>query len=110
MEKPAMADREFRKIANIIERYREGTYTANEAVLRDVFHPEATMSGYLGDQLLMGGLEPFFDELKSSPSMESERAEYSVVITHLEIEGNVASVTIDETGFTGGLISPPTSF
>ena len=98
-----MADRESQEIANIIDRYRAGTYAADEAMLRDVFHPDATMNGYLGDQLLMGGLDPFFDVLKSGPSMESEQAPYNVVITHLETEGNVASVTIDETGFTGGV-------
>jgi len=98
-----MTDRKLRDVATVIERYREATYSADEKTLRTIFHRDATMNGYLNDQLLMGGLDPFFEVLKSGPSMKSEGQRYQVTITHLEVEDNVASVTVDETGFAGGL-------
>ena len=39
-------------VYEVLERYMEGTYTADIPMLESVFHQEARMTGYLGDQLI----------------------------------------------------------
>ena len=59
------------------------------------------MNGYLNDQLVLGDPEPFFLEIENNPSMAEGGAPYQGEITSVDVAGNVASVTVKETGFAG---------
>ena len=61
------------------------------------------MNGYLNDQLLLGDPEPFFQQMENNPSMAEGGAPYKGKITSLDVVGNVASVTLKETGLGGGM-------
>ena len=50
-------------VYEVLERYMEGTYTADIPMLESVFHQEARMTGYLGDQLIMGTPAPFLEDM-----------------------------------------------
>lgn len=89
------------KVREILERYIKGTYTADVPLLKSVFHKEARMVGYLGDQLLIGTPAPFFEDMGSQASMEELGQTYHGEIRDLEVNGNVAKATIHETGFRG---------
>ncbi len=90
-------------VRKVIENYMEGTFKADVETLKSCFHPNAVMNGYLGQDLLIGGPEPFFSDIGSNPSMESGGLPYRGEIISLEINKQVASVTLKEEGFPDGM-------
>ena len=96
-----MANLEEAAVRRVVQQYIDGTYQGDVKALRDCFHPKAVMNGYLGDQLLVGGPEPFFENMAKAPSMAEGGAPYKGMIASLDVVGNVASVTVKETGFAG---------
>ena len=99
-----MANSEEAAVRMVVQQYIDGTYQGDVKALKDCFHPKAVMNGYLGDQLLVGGPEPFFENIENNPSMAEGGAPYQGEIASLDVVGNVASVTIKETGFGGTMV------
>lgn len=98
-----MGHKDEAAVRDVVQKYIEGTFTGDVKVLRDCFHPNAVMNGYLGDQLIVGDPEPFFENMEQAPSMAEGRAPYQGNVTSVEVVGNVASVTLKETGFGGDM-------
>lgn len=98
-----MAKTEKDAVCEVVQKYIDGTYQGNAAALRECFHSSAVMNGYLNDQLLLGNPEPFFQEMENNPSMAEGGAPYKGEITSVDVVGNVASVTLKETGFAGSM-------
>jgi hypothetical protein len=98
-----MATTDKDSVCEVVNKYIEGTYQGDVLTLRECFHSKAVMNGYLNDQLLLGGPEPFFKEIENNPSMAEGGAPYKGEITSVELAGNVASVTLKETGFAGSM-------
>ena len=98
-----MRNSEKESVRNLVQQYIDGTYKGDVKALRECFHPKAVMNGYLQDQLLLGGPEPFFDNIESNPSMAEAGAPYRGEITFVDVVGNVACATIKETGFGGDM-------
>ena len=71
---------EFNLVREVIERYVQGTRTGNVEILKQVFHPNAVMSGYLGPDLLIGSTQPFYDHVTSNPVESEYVAEPSEII------------------------------
>lgn len=90
------------QVLEVLNRYIEGTYTANIPMLESVFHKEARMVGYLGDQLLIGTPAPFLEDMASQASMKELGHDYRAEIRDVEVNGGVARGTVHETGFRGG--------
>jgi len=88
-------------VREVIKRYISGTFRADISMLKGVFHEKAVMNGFLGDMLILADPTPFLDDMASAPSMESNNDPFRAEITSLSIEGNVAAVTLSETGFRG---------
>lgn len=88
-------------VRGVVQKYIDGTYNGDARSLKECFHSRAVMNGYLGDQLLMGGPEPFFENIENNPSMAEGGAPYHADITSIEVVGNVAGVVVKETGFAG---------
>ena len=85
----------------VMERYVEAAFKADVDTLRDLFHPAAVMSGYLGDNLLAGSPEPFLADVGGRPSMESTGAPYKADILDIHASSLTASLRLEETGFFG---------
>jgi hypothetical protein len=98
-----MPNQDETDVRKVVQQYIEGTYQGDVQTLRDCFHPNAVMNGYLGDELLIGGPEPFFENMEQAPSMAEGGAPYQGKITSVDVVGNVASVTLKETGFGGDM-------
>ena len=47
-------------------RYVDATYRGDVGALRACFHESAVMSGYLGEELLTGSPEPFFNDIAAA--------------------------------------------
>ena len=98
-----MGSSEEKAVREVVDQYIQGTYKGDGKALRNCFHSNAVMSGYLNGQFMTGSPEPFFNDIESNPSMAEGGAPYKGEIVFLNITGNVASVTIKETGFGGGM-------
>jgi len=96
-----MTNQAVEQVRTVIQRYIDGTYRADIPELRSVFHPHARMTGFLGEEFLLGTPEPFFQDMASAPSMESQGTNYHAEIRELTIAGRIASVVLYETGFRG---------
>ena len=94
-----MANSEEQAVRKVIQQYIDGTYHGDVKSLKDCFHPKAVMNGYLQERLHIGGPEPFFKNVEDSPSMAKTGAPYKGEITFLDVIGNIASVTLKETGY-----------
>ncbi len=88
-------------VRELMERYVDAVFRADVAALRECFHPTAGMTGYLGDDLLASGPEPFFEDVARTPSMQSTDAPYEAEVVSVEVVGDAAAVRLDETGFFG---------
>ena len=90
-------------VTAVVQKYIDATYRGDVEALRQCFHTEAAMSGYLGSERLQGGPEPFFQAIGENPPMATAGAPYVGKIASLEVVGRVASARIEETGFAGDL-------
>jgi len=97
----AIENAELEAVREVLQNYIDGTYFADIAKLKSVFHEKAVMNGYLGPNLLLTNPMPFIEEISSVPSMKSNNDPYHAEIKNVCIEGNVASAVIHETGFRG---------
>jgi len=88
-------------VAEVIQEYIDSTYYADIAKLKNVFHEKAVMNGYLGPTLLLSEPSLFIEDIAGNPSMESNNDPYNAEVKSINIEGNVASAAISETGFRG---------
>lgn len=92
-----------RAVGEVMARYVDAVYRGDVTALRACFHPSAVMSGYLGEELLTGGPERFFEDVGATPAMQSTGAPYVAETARVEVTGGAASVRLDETGFFGSL-------
>ena len=93
---------EAASINEVIELYTQGTYEGDGDKLRSVFHDRAVMNGYLGDQLIAADPTPFIEDMENLRLRDSG-AEYRSQIVSVEMDGQVAAVTLTETGFPGNM-------
>ena len=91
----------YMKIQEVLLNYIKGTYESHIPLLRACFHESAKMIGYLGDTLVDGTPEPFFEDMASGPSMALGKEPYEAEIQFIHITGRTASAAVHETGFRG---------
>lgn len=85
----------------VLKKYIDGTYRADVALLKSIFHPDALMSGVLGGNQLVGGPNVFFEALASRPSPKSEKAPYSAHVVMIQPTDLVASASLVEYNLFG---------
>lgn len=91
-----------RDAVNAIARaYITATHEGDVEGFRKIFHTAIAMNGYLGEQLVIGNADMFLDQMANNPSLKSAEAPYKATVESLEVAGNIASVTLKETGFNG---------
>jgi hypothetical protein len=88
-------------VRQVMERYVEAVFKADVATLRELFHPAAEMSGYLGDLLIAGSPDPFLVDVGGRQSMEAAGAPYEAEILDIHASARTASLRLEETGFFG---------
>src|ERR1700742_1277831 len=85
----------------VIESYIEGTRRGDLALVQQTFHPDARMSGVLQGKLLGGTPQPFFDAVANAPAPMKSGEPYTARISHLDVAGPAASVTLAEGPYLG---------
>jgi hypothetical protein len=88
-------------VRQVVQQYINGSRTGDLDLLKSIFHPKATMSGYIMGNLAIGTPDPFFEAVAHNPSPEASGAAYSAEISRIEVTGRVASATLVEKGFMG---------
>lgn len=88
-------------VREVLQRYTDATYRADVESLRDLFHPAALMTGYLGDDVIVGDPSPFLTDLRDHPSMADTNVSYKADIADVHLAGRVASARVEESGFFG---------
>src|SRR6266478_5166600 len=87
-------------IREAINYYIEGIRTGNVEVLRQGFHQQAILCGYLGDEMIAAPIEGLYDWVNSNPAPEF----FNLSILAIEITGRVAAATVRETDSHGDVI------
>jgi len=94
-------------VRGVVDRYIQGTWTADEAMLRGAFHEKAVMNGYVGKHLLLGTPQPFYEDMaKLASKGESFRARglpYRGELVAAAVHGQTATAVVQETGYAGNL-------
>ena len=85
----------------VLESYIDACRRGDVELLKEIFHPDAAMNGYLAGSLLVGGPGPFFDAVAGNPSPAETGAAYSAVVEDVVIDGRQATGIIREQGFLG---------
>lgn len=97
----AVAAMEQDGIRQAINFYIEGLREGSVETLKQAFHTEATMCGYLGETMMIVPIQGLYDFVAShdAPAKTGEPFEASVVA--IEIAGSVASARITEKSYQG---------
>ena len=92
-----------KEVRAVIQKYIDATFNGDVKAIKKLFHSKAVMNGYIGNKVLLGGPEPFFQHLESIKPMSETGTPYKANITFLHLVGNVASIIVSETGFASEL-------
>jgi hypothetical protein len=84
-------------IREAIGHYIEGMRTGNVEVLRQGFHQQAILCGYLGDEMIAAPIDGLFDWVNSNPAPATTGEAFDCEVLSLEITGRVASAKVRET-------------
>ena len=84
-------------IREAINYYIEGMRTGNVEVLRQGFHQQAILCGYLGDEMIAAPIEGLYDWVNSNPAPVTTGEAFHCVVLALEITGRVATAKVRET-------------
>ncbi|CAH7049427.1 Amidohydro_3 domain-containing protein [Vibrio chagasii] len=89
------------QVRTTIEKYSASVFNADTTSLKQVFHANAVMAGDLPHVHLAGTPEPFIKDVASRPSMASQNINLISEITYIDVQGDTASVTLEEENFFG---------
>ncbi len=84
-------------IAKILQQYIDGAKSGKGDDMRYAFHEDATVFGYIGDDLFAGPIQGLFDwNDENGPA-----AQLQVQIASIDLSGTVATVRLELDNWTG---------
>jgi Putative lumazine-binding len=88
---------EYDAIARTIQRYVDGGKSGRSANMKEAFHPEATIFGYVGTELFAGPIQKLYDWNDQNGPATELRAQLASV----DIEGTIATARLELDNWTG---------
>ena len=90
-------------IAATVQKYLDGVAQDNPDLVVEAFHPQATLSGYFGDEFsIIPSAGQFIAEyMKSAPPVAETSPNLSSRIDSIEQSGTMAQASISENGLEG---------
>ena len=88
---------EYDAIAETIQRYVEGGKSGRGAYMKGAFHPDATIFGYIGDELFSGPIQKLFDW--NDQNWPATRLQAR--LASIDIEGTIATARLELDNWTG---------
>lgn len=83
-------------IREAINYYVEGTRNGEVETLKEGFHEQAILCGYLGDELIAAPIVGYYDWIASNPSPSETGDHFDCEVLSIEITGRVASAKVRE--------------
>ena len=84
-------------IAETVRRYVEGGRSGRGDDMRAAFHPDATIFGYIGDELFSGPIQKLFDwNDQNGPATELQSR-----LAGVDVEGTIATARLELDDWTG---------
>ena len=80
-------------IRETINYYAEGMRAAKVEILKEAFHRQAILCGYLDDEMIAAPIEGLYDWVSSNPAPEA----FNLSILAIEVTGRVAVAKVRET-------------
>ena len=91
---------EIAAIRAVAEKYAEGCQTGNIALLRSIFHPQAMMYGYSGDNVVITPIDGLYAFIEANDPPQKTGEPHESTVSSIRIEGNTATVeTVQESAF-----------
>jgi hypothetical protein len=84
-------------IKKTIQHYINGAISGKGKDMKPAFHSEATIFGYIGDDLFSGPIKNLFDWVDENPAAEELKAN----IVNIDIEATVATVRLESENWSG---------
>ena len=84
-------------VAAVMDAYIAGTKNSDVAGLKKIIHPDASMSGYFGPNIMIGTPQPFYDQLEAN----EVGPEYAAHVVSVVVTGNTALGRIIEDNLLG---------
>ncbi len=82
-------------VRSVVLDYFLGTWLGDGALCERAFHPEAFVSGYLGDAPREESAPAFITRVLAQPPLRDQGDAYQKTLTHLQIDGPLAWVTAE---------------
>ena len=88
---------EYDAIVKTVQHYINGAKSGRGADMKPAFHPDATIFGYIGADLIAGPIQQLFDwNDQNGPAKELQSR-----ITSIDLTGTVATVRLELDNWTG---------
>ena len=98
LNKPPAGDQsECDAIAQAVQHYIDGAISGRGDDMKPGFHPQATIFGYVGDDLLAGPIQQLYDWNDAN----GPASELQARIANIDITGTVATVRLELENWTG---------
>jgi hypothetical protein len=97
----AIAAMEQDGIRQAINFYIDGLREGSVETLKEAFHSEATMCGYLGETLLVVPIQGLYDFVSSHEAPAKTGEPFEASVAAIEVAGSVASARITEKSYQG---------
>lgn len=93
----AQAKDEEAAVRAVIDLYTQGTFEGDTDKLTRAFHTNAVMNGSLRGKIVLATPKRFIESM-GKLKLNTTGVKYQAKITHLEVDGIVATVTLKEQG------------
>jgi hypothetical protein len=84
------------QIEEVLQKYGQGTHNGDGAMLKEAFHPQATIAGYYEGHLILDTRDEFVKAIESMPIPATQDEPYKKETTSVEIAGEAALATMRE--------------
>lgn len=89
--------KEYEAIEKTIQFYLDGARSGSGQIMKAAFHADATIFGYIGDDLFAGPIQKLFDWNDAN----GPAATIVANITHIDLVGSVANARVESEDWTG---------
>ena len=91
-------------IREVVTRYAEGMRTGHVETLKQAFHEQAILCGYLGDDLIAGPIAELYAWVDANPAPAATGDPFACEVLAIVMTGRVATATVRETDHHGVVI------
>jgi hypothetical protein len=88
---------EYNEISKVVQYYVDGAVSGSSGVMKKAFHEDATIFGYIGDDLFAGPIQKLYDWNDANGAATGLIAK----VVSIDVIGSVARVRVESDNWTG---------